>query len=94
MPTYTAVGGVINQNFGAPAAPATVTQVYCVYWPSYDGAAGRRRGRKRKRKRRKKRSGWRGWTFETCARRSFGNGWKPIWDGSIAGTALTKASRY
>jgi hypothetical protein len=44
VPTYTAVGGVINQNFLAPPAAALLTEVYCFYWPSYTGIAGKTGG--------------------------------------------------
>jgi hypothetical protein len=44
VPVYTAVGGSINQNFGTAAAAAGVTQVFCFYWPSYTGVAGRTGG--------------------------------------------------
>jgi hypothetical protein len=40
VPTYTAIGGVINRDFGA----AGVTEVYCVYWPSYAAVAGKTGG--------------------------------------------------
>lgn len=40
VPTYTAVGGAINRDFGAAGA----TQVFCVYWPSYAAVAGKTGG--------------------------------------------------
>lgn len=43
VPTYTAVGGVMNQPFGA-VRPLGGTEVFCFYWPSYTGVAGRTGG--------------------------------------------------
>ena len=41
VPTYTAIGGYVNRAFGAPA---DATQIYCVYWPSYNAVAGQTGG--------------------------------------------------
>lgn len=41
VPTYTAVGGYINQIFGQAADP---TEVYCIYWPAYTAVAGKTGG--------------------------------------------------
>lgn len=40
VPTYTAIGGAINRDFGDAGA----TQVFCVYWPSYAAVPGKTGG--------------------------------------------------